>query len=374
MQVQLEPRDTRFDLTQVLAYCGAAVLSIGVFLPLVQASPDPSLNFLASPRGEGGITLLLVSATVLAIYKKRFWALAPVGVASLALLFLGLAGAGGLIQANESAQLLVGGPVLVIGALLLVGASEVAGNEGALARGPQLLAFVVGLGLLGARSISSSPSPAAIPQKRLPAETTLFDHTLLPGPTYHFLPRPIDDSKGIKPEPEPWPQGEPEKQGRPLIRRTTPPSLEEARREELERRHRREREEVRRTRHRLGQAMIDWHPVFEERLQGVLRARRALYEGLDRRRLDEIAPQCEAVRLALDEMRLTEAAPDPVVKGLVTQLVATYRRSAQLCGRASYFSFREEEKKVLATARALGQRLRVYGLALPAAATQGEGS
>jgi hypothetical protein len=155
------PRVVEADLKHALGYLGAALLFVGLFLPLVDVPSLGSLNYFWN-SGGGVLLLILVATSVAALVSQRFWALWLTGAAAGASVVVTLARAvvraepieaasrqlpaapsslhGALSRGlesglSEAVQLQWGWPVLVLGSLLLVASAEVARREGQRAPG-----------------------------------------------------------------------------------------------------------------------------------------------------------------------------------------------------------------------------------------------
>jgi hypothetical protein len=149
------------DLKHALGYLGAALLFVGLFLPLVDVPSLGSLNYFWN-TGAGALLLILVAGSFVALATRRFWALwlsgATAGASVVVTLVRAILGAepmstlaraqrpapsslqGALASGldrgiSEAAQLQWGWPVLVLGSLLLLAAAEVARREGLRAPG-----------------------------------------------------------------------------------------------------------------------------------------------------------------------------------------------------------------------------------------------
>src|ERR1044071_7928318 len=68
-----------------LALAGAALLVVGVFLPIVSMPMVGSVNYFANGRGDGIIVIILAAAAAALALTKRYKFVTFVGLASLAL-------------------------------------------------------------------------------------------------------------------------------------------------------------------------------------------------------------------------------------------------------------------------------------------------
>jgi hypothetical protein len=123
------------DKRQTIGLAGAAMLVIGVFVPLVSMPIVGSVTYFNNGKGDGTVVLILAIISVLIVLVKKFPALWLTGLASLALIgytFMNIARALATMErelANNpfrglaNAQMQWGWALLVIGSLLLLAAA-----------------------------------------------------------------------------------------------------------------------------------------------------------------------------------------------------------------------------------------------------------
>ncbi len=120
---------------QITGFAGAAVLAIGVFVPLVSMPIVGSLTYFNNGSGDGVLVLSLAAISVLLIVVKRYRGLWLTGLGSLALIaysFMRMSRAlaslerelvGNPFRGLANIQMQWGWAMLGIGALLLLAAA-----------------------------------------------------------------------------------------------------------------------------------------------------------------------------------------------------------------------------------------------------------
>ena len=74
------------DLRKVLAYVGAALMMVGVFMPIVSAPMVGTVTYFKNGEGDGTIVLALGAISLLLILANRLRLLAVTGLLSLGIL------------------------------------------------------------------------------------------------------------------------------------------------------------------------------------------------------------------------------------------------------------------------------------------------
>jgi hypothetical protein len=117
---------------QTIGLVGTAVLTLGVFVPLVSMPIVGSINYFNNGNGDGVIVLALAVVSALLILSKKYLLLWPIGLGSLVLVgstFVGMSQRIAEMQLSladnpfrglATVQMQWGWAVLIIGAILLL--------------------------------------------------------------------------------------------------------------------------------------------------------------------------------------------------------------------------------------------------------------
>jgi hypothetical protein len=130
----VQNKQTNFSRKQIIGFIGAAVLAVGVFMPLLTAPYIGTINFFKNGSGDGIYILLIVAISVIIILARRYRWLYLTGIVSLLIIGINFLDFMSRISQlttqlkdnmfgewySTSIQMQWGWAVLVIGALLLI--------------------------------------------------------------------------------------------------------------------------------------------------------------------------------------------------------------------------------------------------------------
>lgn len=83
---QPEAGNGQIEINQILGIVGAAILFVGVFLPLISAPLFGSVNYVQNGRGDGWIIIILAAFSLVLALKKSYKWLMATGGCSLAVM------------------------------------------------------------------------------------------------------------------------------------------------------------------------------------------------------------------------------------------------------------------------------------------------
>jgi hypothetical protein len=368
------------DLKQRLGYLGAAILLIGLFLPLVAVPAIGSVNFFWSGCAGGVAMALLVAGTVVALATRRYWALWLTGTASLLLIVFTLVrvavqshlhrlggagsaegsfleGLGAVLQAGatEAMRLQWGWPVLLIGSSLIVASAEAGRREGVAV--PRVfwdlaVATAIALGLIVFGPAVFSGTQRAVTDYQ--AEKRLVEHE-------RWVPHQSARQEmaaviaHVRDEESDRSQSEADEAAR-----------------EAEAAARRRAEERRLAQIRLVSDIRRWYPEFAASLRPVLEARQSFLDDYAAGGLACARAACASIAEQVENARRRfPTSPDRGLDGVTSGLFDLYQASADSCRNeggsgAALADFERAEERIGVQLEALADSLAVYCLAVPA--------